>query len=85
MFLQINSGWLQYFYCAVIIFSGPCDNLCNCIIIKYIITFFFFQQYLFIWLHKVLAAAWELLVAACGIQFPDRDRTQAPCIRSMES
>ena len=47
---------------------------------------------LFIWLCQVLAAAYRIFIAACGIfvaaceiQFPDQDRTQAPCIDIMES
>ena len=37
-----------------------------------------FLNYLFIWLHQVLVAAWELLVAACGIQFPDQGLNPGP-------
>ena len=28
---------------------------------------FFLKKYLFIWLHWVLVAAWEIFIAACGI------------------
>ena len=41
--------------------------------------------YLFIWLCRILAAASELLVEECGIQFSDRDWTQALLIGSTES
>ena len=34
--------------------------------------FFFFNICLFIWLHWVLVSACKLLVAVCGIQFPDQ-------------
>ena len=32
----------------------------------------------FIWLHQVLTAACKLLVAACGIQFPDQELNPGP-------
>ena len=47
----------------------------------------FFKKiyYLFIWLYQVLVAAFELLVSACGIQFPDQGWNPDPCIGSTES
>lgn len=35
-------------------------------------------KYVFTWLHRVFTVA-------CGIQFPDRDRVQAPGMGSAES
>ena len=34
---------------------------------KKVFTAVLLKTHLFIWLHQVLAAAWELLVMACGI------------------
>ena len=45
----------------------------------YMCTTFFFK-YLFIWLHHVLVAAWELLVVSCGIQFPDQGSNLGPAL-----
>ena len=36
------------------------------------------KKYLFIWLYEVLVAACRLLVAACGIQFPDQALNLGP-------
>lgn len=34
--------------------------------------------YFLVWLQQVLAAAWDLLIAACGIWFPDRGSNLGP-------
>ena len=49
-------------------------HLSNC---QTYILFFFFFEYLFIWLHQVL-------VAACGIWFPGQESNLRPCIGSMK-
>ena len=40
--------------------------------------FFLLKKYFFIWLSRVLVAAYRLLVAACGIQFPDKASNLGP-------
>ena len=41
-------------------------------VLRYASWIKFFYFYLFIWPHQVIVAAFRLLVAACGIQFPDQ-------------
>ena len=41
-------------------------------VLRYASWIKFFYFYLFIWPHQVIVAAFRLLAAACGIQFPDQ-------------
>ena len=49
---------------------------------RFLMVFFFIRLniYLFIWPHRVLAAACELLVAANGIEFPDQGSNPDPLL-----
>ena len=58
-------------------------------------TFLYKKNYIFTWLHQILVTAWEIFTLHCGIQdlqlqhvgssSQTMDRTQAPCLGSLES
>ena len=69
--------------------TAPPGKPSSCVLkgLVYPSCYFFFFQYLFIWLHQVSVAAGRLL--SCGMQVGSssltRDRIWAPCIGSSES
>ena len=65
-------------------FSSICTKGRKCWVF-YVTSSFFQYLFLFIWLYRVFAVAWKLLVEACGSSSLTRDIIRAPCIGNAES